>query len=136
MLGLIGRCPCLRCSVKIVQCGVLEVVYNQSYSMDVASAMVLKEGRCDVAAAPHAAMKRTLRNHITPDKDVEEMGKLEPACQKRPEPGIAQRKAPRWEDPPSLRDNTATACKHLVKVRPIVVRPSCSPQPLHDFRLS
>lgn len=37
-------CPCLRCSVKIVQCGVREVVYNQSYSMDVASAMVLKEG--------------------------------------------------------------------------------------------
>jgi hypothetical protein len=38
------RCPCLRCSVKIVQCGVREVVYNQSYSMDEASAMVLKEG--------------------------------------------------------------------------------------------
>ena len=39
-----NSCPCLRCSVKIVQCGVREVVYNQSYSMDVASAMVLKEG--------------------------------------------------------------------------------------------
>jgi len=39
-----GRCPCLRCSVKIVQTGVREVVYNQSYSMDAASAMVLKEG--------------------------------------------------------------------------------------------
>lgn len=38
------RCPCLRCSVKIVQCGVREVVYNQSYSMDEASARVLKEG--------------------------------------------------------------------------------------------
>jgi dCMP deaminase len=40
---LTSRCPCLRCSVKIVQCGVREVVYNQSYSMDEASAMVLKE---------------------------------------------------------------------------------------------
>lgn len=39
-----SRCPCLRCSVKIVQCGVREVVYNQSYSMDEASARVLKEG--------------------------------------------------------------------------------------------
>ncbi|WVQ78136.1 hypothetical protein IAT38_000217 [Cryptococcus sp. DSM 104549] len=39
-----NTCPCLRCSVKIVQCGVREVVYNQSYSMDEASAMVLKEG--------------------------------------------------------------------------------------------
>ena len=38
------RCPCLRCSVKIVQCGVREVVYNQSYSMDEASARILKEG--------------------------------------------------------------------------------------------
>jgi dCMP deaminase len=42
--GADDRCPCLRCSVKIVQCGVREVVYNQSYSMDEASAMVLKEG--------------------------------------------------------------------------------------------
>ncbi|KAL0240259.1 hypothetical protein I308_106809 [Cryptococcus tetragattii IND107] len=39
-----NTCPCLRCSVKIVQCGVREVVYNQSYSMDEASARVLKEG--------------------------------------------------------------------------------------------
>ncbi|RXK37762.1 dCMP deaminase [Tremella mesenterica] len=39
-----NTCPCLRCSVKIVQCGVREVVYNQSYSMDEASAMVLQEG--------------------------------------------------------------------------------------------
>ncbi|WVN89023.1 cysteine-tRNA ligase [Cryptococcus depauperatus CBS 7841] len=39
-----NTCPCLRCSVKIVQCGVREVVYNQSYSMDEASAMVFKEG--------------------------------------------------------------------------------------------
>jgi dCMP deaminase len=38
------RCPCLRCSVKIVQCGVREVVYNQSYSMDEASAVILREG--------------------------------------------------------------------------------------------
>ncbi|KAK8869968.1 hypothetical protein IAR55_000538 [Kwoniella newhampshirensis] len=39
-----NTCPCLRCSVKIVQCGVREVVYNQSYSMDEASAVILKEG--------------------------------------------------------------------------------------------
>lgn len=38
------RCPCLRCSVKIVQTGVREVVYNQSYSMDISTAMVLEEG--------------------------------------------------------------------------------------------
>jgi dCMP deaminase len=41
---ILARCPCLRCSVKIVQTGVREVVYNQSYSMDEASAMVLQEG--------------------------------------------------------------------------------------------
>lgn len=39
-----NTCPCLLCSVKIVQCGVREVVYNQSYSMDEASAKVLREG--------------------------------------------------------------------------------------------
>lgn len=39
-----NTCPCLLCSVKIVQCGVREVVYNQSYSMDTESAKVLEEG--------------------------------------------------------------------------------------------
>ncbi|GFZ46281.1 Deoxycytidylate deaminase [Saitozyma sp. JCM 24511] len=39
-----NTCPCLRCSVKIVQCGVREVVYNQSYSMDAMSAQVLQDG--------------------------------------------------------------------------------------------
>ncbi|KNZ50936.1 hypothetical protein VP01_416g11 [Puccinia sorghi] len=29
-----NTCPCLRCSIKIVQCGVKEVVYSLSYSMD------------------------------------------------------------------------------------------------------
>ncbi|KZT62600.1 hypothetical protein CALCODRAFT_533680 [Calocera cornea HHB12733] len=38
-----NTCPCLRCSVKIVQTGVREVVYNLAYSMDEASAKVFKE---------------------------------------------------------------------------------------------
>lgn len=29
-----NTCPCLRCSIKIVQCGVREVIYSQPYSMD------------------------------------------------------------------------------------------------------
>lgn len=37
-------CPCLTCSVKIVQCGVKEVVYNLRYAMDEASARILEEG--------------------------------------------------------------------------------------------
>lgn len=39
-----NTCPCLTCSVKIVQAGVTEVVYNLNYSMDAASARVLSEG--------------------------------------------------------------------------------------------
>lgn len=35
-------CPCLTCSVKIVQTGITEVVYSQSYSMDKESFKVLK----------------------------------------------------------------------------------------------
>ncbi|KIO31744.1 hypothetical protein M407DRAFT_14058 [Tulasnella calospora MUT 4182] len=38
-----NTCPCLRCSVKIVQTGVKEVVYNFGYSMDAASARVFEE---------------------------------------------------------------------------------------------
>ncbi|GAV55569.1 hypothetical protein ZYGR_0AV02010 [Zygosaccharomyces rouxii] len=34
-------CPCLTCSVKIVQTGIAEVVYSQSYRMDEASFKVL-----------------------------------------------------------------------------------------------
>ncbi|KAM3165032.1 CMP/dCMP-type deaminase domain-containing protein [Lachancea thermotolerans] len=37
-------CPCLTCSVKIVQTGIREVVYSQSYRMDEASFKVLQEG--------------------------------------------------------------------------------------------
>ncbi|GAA5967007.1 hypothetical protein JCM11641_000413 [Rhodosporidiobolus odoratus] len=38
-----NTCPCLRCTVKIVQCGVREVIYSLSYSMDAASRRVMEE---------------------------------------------------------------------------------------------
>ncbi|KAK4331631.1 Deoxycytidylate deaminase [Rhodotorula toruloides] len=38
-----NTCPCLRCTVKIVQCGVEEVIYSLSYSMDSASRRVMEE---------------------------------------------------------------------------------------------
>ncbi|SCU87252.1 LADA_0E02894g1_1 [Lachancea dasiensis] len=37
-------CPCLTCSVKIVQTGIREVVYSQSYRMDEESFRILQEG--------------------------------------------------------------------------------------------
>lgn len=39
-----NTCPCLTCSIKIAQCGIKEVVYSQSYSMDTQSAQVLHAG--------------------------------------------------------------------------------------------
>lgn len=39
-----NTCPCLTCSIKIVQTGVCEVVYSQDYSMDQESARVLESG--------------------------------------------------------------------------------------------
>lgn len=41
-------CPCLTCSVKIVQTGITEVVYSKSYSMDTESFEVLKAGNIRV----------------------------------------------------------------------------------------
>jgi len=38
-----NTCPCLRCSIKIVQTGVREVVYSLSYKMDDATARVFQE---------------------------------------------------------------------------------------------
>ncbi|KAK3985044.1 cytidine deaminase-like protein [Cladorrhinum sp. PSN332] len=37
-------CPCLTCSIKIVQVGITEVVYSQGYSMDSQTAEVFNEG--------------------------------------------------------------------------------------------
>lgn len=36
-------CPCLTCSIKIVQVGIGEVVYSQGYSMDTETAAVFRE---------------------------------------------------------------------------------------------
>lgn len=38
-----NTCPCLTCSIKIVQSGIKEVVYAQSYSMDALSHKVMSE---------------------------------------------------------------------------------------------
>lgn len=38
------RCPCLTCAIKIVQVGIQEVVYRWGYSMDEATARVMREG--------------------------------------------------------------------------------------------
>lgn len=38
-----NTCPCLTCSIKIVQSGIKEVVYAQSYSMDSATHKVMSE---------------------------------------------------------------------------------------------
>ncbi|KAI1502802.1 cytidine deaminase-like protein [Biscogniauxia marginata] len=37
-----NTCPCLTCSIKIVQVGISEVVYNQGYSMDGEAAQVFR----------------------------------------------------------------------------------------------
>lgn len=38
-----NTCPCLTCTIKIIQCGVKRVVYNLSYKVDAASADLFKE---------------------------------------------------------------------------------------------
>ncbi|KAG9963559.1 deoxycytidylate deaminase, partial [Aureobasidium melanogenum] len=38
-----NTCPCLTCSVKIVQVGITEVVFSQSYHMDTQSAKIFQE---------------------------------------------------------------------------------------------
>jgi dCMP deaminase len=38
-----NTCPCLTCTIKIVQVGITEVVYSQSYYMDAEAAKVFQE---------------------------------------------------------------------------------------------
>jgi deoxycytidylate deaminase len=40
---ILTSCPCLTCSVKIVQVGITEVVFSQSYHMDTQSAKIFQE---------------------------------------------------------------------------------------------
>ncbi|KAJ7103360.1 cytidine deaminase-like protein [Mycena belliarum] len=43
-----NTCPCLKCTIKIIQTGVKTVVYNLSYKMDDASARLLAEARVEL----------------------------------------------------------------------------------------
>ncbi|KAF9786662.1 cytidine deaminase-like protein [Thelephora terrestris] len=50
-----NTCPCLGCSVKIIQCGVKEVVYHLGYKVDDGSAALFREAGV------------TIRRHAPPD---------------------------------------------------------------------
>lgn len=53
-----NTCPCLTCSIKIVQSGIKEVVYAQSYSMDEQAHLVMNEARI------------VLRQYMPPKQDI------------------------------------------------------------------
>ncbi|KAI0080330.1 hypothetical protein K474DRAFT_1615920 [Panus rudis PR-1116 ss-1] len=53
-----NTCPCLKCTIKIIQTGVKEVVYNLSYKVDDASAALFNEA--NVRIRRHAPPPRTL----------------------------------------------------------------------------
>ncbi|POY72418.1 putative dCMP deaminase [Rhodotorula taiwanensis] len=53
-----NTCPCLRCTVKIVQCGVKEVIYSLSYSMDASSRRVMEEAGIVLRQIPQPAFPR------------------------------------------------------------------------------
>lgn len=38
-----NTCPCLQCAKRLIQVGIREVVYSQSYGMDEATKMLLDE---------------------------------------------------------------------------------------------
>ncbi|KAK9471511.1 cytidine deaminase-like protein [Dipodascopsis tothii] len=50
-------CPCLTCCVKIVQIGIVEVVYAQEYSMDTMSSTVFKEAGVVLRQYSHRDMR-------------------------------------------------------------------------------
>ncbi|RHZ90233.1 hypothetical protein Glove_2g7 [Diversispora epigaea] len=54
-----NTCPCLGCSVKLIQVGVEEVVYKNSYNMDEITARLLKEA--GVKLRQHAPPNRRLQ---------------------------------------------------------------------------
>jgi dCMP deaminase len=63
-------CPCLKCTVKIIQAGVKEVVYNLSYKMYVYNCIKLAVSdlleRDDASAALFQQAGVTLRRYAAP----------------------------------------------------------------------
>ncbi|CDO93644.1 unnamed protein product [Kluyveromyces dobzhanskii CBS 2104] len=55
-------CPCLTCSVKIVQTGIKEVVYSHSYRMDEQSLRILRDGK--VIVRQHKLIDERTTMHI------------------------------------------------------------------------
>ncbi|XBW35179.1 hypothetical protein QEN19_000742 [Hanseniaspora menglaensis] len=51
-------CPCITCSVKIVQAGIGEVVYSQSYNMDSESFAIFEEAGIKIRQFDHGGVKR------------------------------------------------------------------------------
>ncbi|KAF9041743.1 hypothetical protein BDZ89DRAFT_944334 [Hymenopellis radicata] len=47
-----NTCPCLKCTVKIIQTGVTAVVYNLSYKVDAASAALFEQAGVDLRRHP------------------------------------------------------------------------------------
>lgn len=51
-------CPCITCSVKIVQAGISEVVYSQSYNMDAESFGIFAEAGVKIRQFDHGGVKK------------------------------------------------------------------------------
>ena len=51
-------CPCITCTVKIVQSGVGEVVYSQSYNMDAESIAIFDSAGIKVRQFDHKGIKK------------------------------------------------------------------------------
>jgi dCMP deaminase len=62
-------CPCLTCSIKIVQVGISEVVYSQEYSMDNRTATVLREGGVRLRQFVPVSSKPIIIPNLTSTRD-------------------------------------------------------------------
>ena len=61
-----NTCPCLTCSIKIVQVGISEVVYSQSYSMDGATAEVFRAAGVKLRQFSPVSRKKKRRSYPPP----------------------------------------------------------------------
>lgn len=55
-----NTCPCLTCSVKIIQTGVKEVVYDQSYSMDEQTHKLMEQANIILRQYEHSIFEVTI----------------------------------------------------------------------------
>ncbi|KAK0262273.1 Deoxycytidine monophosphate (dCMP) deaminase [Friedmanniomyces endolithicus] len=117
-----NTCPCLTCSIKIVQVGIAEVVFNRSYWMDAETAKIFREA--GVQLRQFSPPKEGLVNLVDEPAGAR-LGSMEMAQRSAKSNGVARAAESNEENPastggiPSLRDEPTNGIAQALQTGPV-----------------